>query len=82
MHIYFPGPEFVPRTYDGKIRVFRARRQPLDRIRDRELGWGKLALGGVDVHIVPGDHGTVLEEANVAGLAEELKKCLNESLRP
>jgi len=82
LHIYFPGPEFVPRTYDGKIRVFRARRQPLDRIRDRELGWGKLALGGVDVHIVPGDHGTVLEEANVAGLAEELKKCLNESLRP
>jgi aspartate racemase len=77
LHIYFPGPEFVPRTYDGKLTVFRVRRQPLDRIRDKELGWGKLAAGGVDVHYVSGTHGTpVLSEPHVQVLAEEMKKYL------
>ncbi|OLE00767.1 MAG: hypothetical protein AUI36_44290 [Cyanobacteria bacterium 13_1_40CM_2_61_4] len=77
LQIYFPGPEFVPRTYNGSITVFRVRRQPLDRIRDKELGWGKLAIGGVELYYVPGKHGaSVLREPNVRGLAEALKKCL------
>ena len=76
MSAYFPGPGFVPKTYNGHITVFRVRRQPLNRIRDRQLGWGRLAHGGVDGHVVPGKHGTVLQEPNVRGLAEELKKCL------
>ena len=76
MHIYFPGSGFVPKTYNGHISVFRVRKQPLNRIRDTALGWRQLTTSGVDVYVVPGDHGTVLEEANVAGLAEELKKCL------
>jgi amino acid adenylation domain-containing protein len=76
MSTYFPGPGFVPKTYNGKITVFRVRGQPLNRIRDRQLGWGRLAQGGVDVHVVPGKHETVLREPNVRRLAEELKKCL------
>jgi thioesterase domain-containing protein len=73
---YFPGAQFVPPTYRGRIAVFRVRRQPLNRIRDKQLGWGRFSTGGVDVHIVPGKHGTVLQEPNVIGLAEELKKWL------
>jgi acyl transferase domain-containing protein/thioesterase domain-containing protein/acyl carrier protein len=76
LQIYFPGSGFVPKTYNGRISVFRVKGQPLNRIRDAALGWGRLAKGGVDIHIVPGKHGTVLKEANVSGLAEELKKCL------
>jgi thioesterase domain-containing protein len=76
MRLYFPGPGFVPKTYGGRVAVFRVPRQPLDRIRDKELGWGRLAIGGVDVYVVPGKHGTVLREPNVQGLAEQLKKCL------
>ena len=74
--IYFPGPDFVPRTYKGRISVFRAHEQPRQRIRDLYLGWGKLALGGVDVHFIPGRHTSVLKEPHVEGLANELKKCL------
>lgn len=74
--IYFPGPDFVPRTYNGRVVVFRVRRQPRERIRDSALGWGRLALGGVDVHFIPGDHVTVLKEPYVQGLATELKKHL------
>lgn len=76
MSAYFPGPGFVPKTYDGPVTVFRVRAQPLNRIRDPKLGWGKLTTAGVDVHIVPGNHGMVLREPSVRDLAEELKKCL------
>ena len=74
--LYFPGPDFVPRIYSGRIEVFRARHQPRERIRDSSLGWGKLAAGGVDVHFIPGSHESVLKEPYVRGLADELKKCL------
>jgi amino acid adenylation domain-containing protein len=74
--VYFPGPDFVPRTYNGRIAVFRVRRQSRQRIRDLALGWGKVALGGVDVHFIPGDHLSVLKEPYVQGLATELKKRL------
>jgi len=73
---YFPSAEFVPPTYRGAIAVFRVRRQPLTRIRDAQLAWGRLTTGGIEVKIVPGKHGTVLKEPNVRGLAEELKKHL------
>ncbi len=76
--VYFPGPDFVPKTYPGRVTVFRTKRQPLDRIRDPQLGWGRLAGGVVDVHVIPGKHGNLLREPNVPGLAEELKKCLLE----
>ncbi|MEN3329445.1 MAG: hypothetical protein V7638_4252 [Acidobacteriota bacterium] len=74
--VYFPGRDYVPTRYGGRISVLRARRQPRNRIRDLNLGWGKLAGGGVDVHFIPGDHGNVLKEPHVQGLAAELKKCL------
>lgn len=77
MRAYFPGPNFQPKTYAGRVAVFRARKQPLNRIRDKDLGWGKLATGGVDLHYVPGRHGaSVLREPNVQVLAAEVKKCL------
>jgi amino acid adenylation domain-containing protein len=77
MSAYFPGPDFKPKTYGGRVSVFRTRRQPLNRVRDKELGWGKLAAGGVDLHYVRGRHGSpLLREPNVRGLAAELKQCL------
>jgi len=76
--VYFPGPDYVPASYGGRIVVFRARRQPHNRIRDLHLGWSKLARGGVDVHFIPGDHGNVFKEPHVQGLAAQLKKCLRQ----
>jgi thioesterase domain-containing protein len=73
---YFPGAKFVPPAYGGRISIFRVRRQPLNRIRDPQLGWGRLARGGVELHSVPGGHSTLTQEPYVGRLAEELKKCL------
>jgi thioesterase domain-containing protein/acyl carrier protein len=77
MRAYFPGPSFQPKTYPGRVAVFRTRVQPLNRIRDKGLGWSTLALGGVDVHYVPGKHGaSVLREPNVQLVAAEIRKYL------
>ena len=80
--VYFPGPDYVPTRYGGRIAVFRARHQPRNRIRDFHLGWSKLAKGGVDVHFIPGDHSSVLKEPHVQGLAAALKKCLHSEQNP
>jgi thioesterase domain-containing protein len=74
--VYFPGPEFVPKTYAGRLAVFRARKQPLYRIRDKTLGWGKLVPGGVEVYFIPGTHSNLLSEPHVQGLAGAVRKCL------
>ena len=40
-----------------------------------DLGWGKIAANGVDVHQIPGLHRTLLR-ANVAEVGRRLKECL------
>jgi len=38
-------------------------------------GWHQYASGSVDIHVVPGDHHTMMSQPHV--LAERLKKCLD-----
>ena len=43
---------------------------------DRQLGWGRIVAGGVEVHEVPGEHISIFREPSVRGLAEKLTSCL------
>jgi hypothetical protein len=43
---------------------------------DYELGWGRYALEGVEVHEISGDHDDLTSEPNVGVLAEKLNLCL------
>jgi amino acid adenylation domain-containing protein len=65
--------------YPGRITLFRAAIQP-DGARfsfdDPTNGWGAIALGGVGVISVPGDHLTMLEPPNLPHLANVLRACL------
>jgi len=67
------GTRYAPTTpYPGRLAVFRA----ADRAgsaADPELGWGRLALGGVSCHAIPGDHYTILGSAGVGPLADALR---------
>jgi thioesterase domain-containing protein len=47
---------------------------------DSSYGWAPLAGGGVDVHVVPGNHFTMMREPFVEALAERLRDCINETL--
>src|SRR5215212_7985764 len=71
--VYFPGADFEPKTYAGRILVLRVIKQPRNRISSKDLGWSRLARGGVDVRMISGTHETLLREPHVRVLASELK---------
>jgi amino acid adenylation domain-containing protein len=63
-------------NYRGKITFFWAREAKRD-FEDNRLGWRRVAAGGFDVHVGPGNHTSMREEPNVKVLAQELKSCLD-----
>ena len=76
--VYWPDSSFVPRTYDGRITVFRVPNQPATRIRSHNLGWESRCTRGVDVEVVPGEHQTLMREPHVKVLASRLAEILAE----
>jgi aspartate racemase len=58
------------------VTVMRGSIRPLFHQFARDLGWGRVALGGAVVREVPGHHGTVLREPHVRQLAERLLEAL------
>lgn len=66
---------YVPVTYAGPIALFRAN-EHFDDL-DEDLGWDELAVGGLTVQVVPGDHYTMVREPNVKTLAERLNHQLD-----
>jgi amino acid adenylation domain-containing protein len=71
--------EYVPDIYPGHVTLFRASKQPAGYNTDRDLGWEKLAAGGVAVHEIPGYHGSIVMEPRVRILAEQLRAYLFQS---
>jgi hypothetical protein len=70
---------YVPRPYPGRVDLFRARTLPLSRLHERDLGWGRMALGGATVTIVPGSHENILQEPQVRILADRLRRSFDEA---
>ena len=51
--------------------------QPSEILRDAAWGWGQFSEEPVEVHVIPGDHLTMMTEPYVQVLAERLKAYLN-----
>jgi thioesterase domain-containing protein/acyl carrier protein len=68
-----------PKPYAGHITLFRTRGHSLLCSFDETFGWCDFAAGGVAVRTVSGAHETIMDEPHVRSLAEELRKCLDES---
>ena len=67
---------FTPRPYRGHILVFKAKNQEGYLYRDKALGWGPVALGGVTTHEIDGDHHSILRNPNVNAIAEKLDNAI------
>jgi len=68
--------DYVPQTYLGRITFFWAGDECVVAYKDTRLGWSEVALGGFEVHVVPGDHGSMRQEPHVKTLGEKLASCL------
>ena len=67
---------YVPQPYPGRVILFRSRRQRTISSHDPNMGWDKLARGGFEVVVIPGDHVHLLYEPFLAVLAHKLRACL------
>jgi amino acid adenylation domain-containing protein len=71
---------YTPKVYPGQLTLFRARMQPLFSSHRPDKGWDRLAAGGLEIRVVPGNHLGMLQEPHVRVLAEQLKACLARAL--
>ncbi len=67
---------YRPQSYAGEIALFRTRGHPLLCSFDELSGWSELARGGITLRIMPGGHGSILDEPYVQKVAREFQRCL------
>ncbi|MCA1587041.1 MAG: phosphopantetheine-binding protein, partial [Acidobacteria bacterium] len=70
---------YLPRPYPGRVVLFHGSDMPIE-LQDTRLAWDEVAGGGLEVHIVPGDHNSLREEPHVSVLAAKLRACLDRYL--
>jgi thioesterase domain-containing protein len=71
--------KYRPRTYPGRIVLFRPTGSDgYEYAHDR--GWSEVARGGLEIHDIPGKHGTIFEpifeQRHMPVVAEKLAACI------
>jgi thioesterase domain-containing protein len=61
---------YQPSIYGGRLVLFKAADRAPEYGRDPGLGWGQYAGGGMDIHVVPGNHLSIMHLPDVLTLAE------------
>ncbi|MCB0178339.1 MAG: amino acid adenylation domain-containing protein [Anaerolineae bacterium] len=69
---------YTPPTYHGKVTLFRAEEDIPPGSASVDFGWGKVAAGGIDAQIMPGNHRTIMIEPSVRVLAEKVRMYLEQ----
>jgi len=69
---------YIPKPYSGRIVYFMAedRQNHTGKARQGIGTWHELALGELDIRLVPGEHFRILMEPHVQILAQHLRECL------
>ncbi len=73
---YLAWQSYVPRPYPGRVTLFRARTRPILHSLAHDLGWGEVAQGGVEIHVVNGQHWKIMTEPVVRTLAKQIRHCM------
>lgn len=74
--------EYVLQAYSGRVIVFRTEEGRVieEQVGDRQMGWGKLALGGVKIYDISGIHNSVFKEPQVQSVSAIIKALINQSV--
>jgi amino acid adenylation domain-containing protein len=73
---YKAARNHVPGIYHGRAVLFRCKIRSAGDHPEYAMGWDRLALGGLQVFEVPGDHVSMMSDPSVATLARQLAICL------
>ncbi|MES2695948.1 MAG: hypothetical protein V4773_20920, partial [Verrucomicrobiota bacterium] len=73
---------YHPKPFEGRLTLFRTGGHPLFCSFDEQYGWGSLARGGVDVNLMPGGHGNILDEPHVRSVASAFGRRVDAADRP
>jgi amino acid adenylation domain-containing protein len=76
---YWPGKEFVPPAYNGRITLLKIPRQPFYYVRDPLMGWGGWTKGGVEIRNIAARHMLLLRRPYVEDVARKLREVLTET---
>jgi thioesterase domain-containing protein/acyl carrier protein len=68
---------YKPQPYAGKVTLLICSDAPFRAYEDSRLAWGSVARGGLEVHVVPGNHTTMEQEPNLRVIGEHLQRCLD-----
>jgi aspartate racemase len=69
---------YLPQKYPGRVTFFRAINTSV--FDDPIIGWHNVAENGLEVHDIPGDTPSMLQEPHVQVLAKELRACIDKNL--
>lgn len=67
---------YHPRPYNGPVTVFKAEATA----GTDDMGWAKLVTGHLDVHVLPGDHYSLIKDPGAARLVRELSRCIDRAV--
>jgi thioesterase domain-containing protein/acyl carrier protein len=68
---------YLPQKYPGRVTFFRAIDTSV--FDDPLIGWHNVAEDGLEVHDIPGDTSSMLQEPHVQVLAKKLKACIDKN---
>jgi amino acid adenylation domain-containing protein len=68
---------YVAGVYPGSATLFKAVETAILFGADRELGWGEIIAGGIEIHEIPSDHLGMLKEPHVQLLGEALQAAID-----
>jgi thioesterase domain-containing protein len=71
---------YAPKHYPMRAVCFRAQGRGPEHDRDASMGWDACVMGGVDVHVVPGEHTDMMRMPSVGVIAEKLGAHLDRAL--
>jgi thioesterase domain-containing protein len=71
---------YRPLPYEGRITLFRARRQAPGTTDDPTLGWGAIAREGVEIIPMPGYHAAMISQPRVRELVPALRDALERAV--
>ena len=72
--------QYQPAPYAGRVALFLAEKSPYRTHNDPRLRWSEFADAGLELHVIPGDHDSILDEPHVAALAVRLRTCIERTV--